>query len=40
MALLDKKQLREFIKSNNLKSAAGVQNALKDLYTTLIHTFV
>ena len=32
MALMDKKQLRQFIKENNLKSALDVQNALKELF--------
>lgn len=32
MALMDKKQLRQFIKENNLKSATDVQNALKELF--------
>jgi putative transposase len=33
MALMDKKQLRQFIKENNLKSALDVQNTLKELFT-------
>lgn len=32
MALMDKKQLRQFIKENNLKSAQDVQNTLKELF--------
>ena len=32
MGLMDKKQLREFIKENNIKSAADIQNALKDIF--------
>lgn len=32
MAFMDKKQLRQFIKENNLKSAMDVQNALKELF--------
>lgn len=32
MALLDKQQLREMIKANNLKTAGDVQNALKELF--------
>jgi transposase-like protein len=29
---MDKKQLREFIKENNIKTAADIQNALKDMF--------
>lgn len=32
MGLMDKKQLREFIKENNIKTAADIQNALKDMF--------
>ena len=32
MSLMDKKQLRQFIKENNLKSALDVQSALKELF--------
>jgi len=32
MGLMDKKQLREFIKENNIKTATDIQNALKDMF--------
>ena len=32
MALMDKAQLKEFIKTNNIKSAEDIQSALKDLF--------
>lgn len=32
MRLLNKEQLRQFIKENNLKSAQDVQNALKEMF--------
>lgn len=32
MGLMDKKQLREFIKENNIKTAADIQNALKEMF--------
>jgi transposase-like protein len=32
MSLMDKKQLRQFIKDNNIKTATDIQNALKDLF--------
>ena len=32
MGIMDKKQLREFIKENNIKSAADIQNALKEMF--------
>lgn len=32
MALMDKAQIKEFIKTNNIKSAEDIQSALKDLF--------
>jgi putative transposase len=32
MALMDKKQLQEFIKENNIKTAGDIQNALKEMF--------
>ncbi len=32
MGIMDKKQLREFIKENNIKSATDIQNALKEMF--------
>ena len=32
MSLMDKKQLRQFIKEHSLKSALDVQNTLKELF--------
>jgi len=32
MGLMDKKQLREFIKENNIKTAGDIQNTLKELF--------
>jgi transposase-like protein len=33
MKMFDRKQIREFIKENNLKTAEDVQNALKDMFS-------
>ncbi|RCX12945.1 hypothetical protein DFR58_1191, partial [Anaerobacterium chartisolvens] len=32
MSLMDRKQLREFIKENNIKSATDIQNTLKEMF--------
>ena len=36
MALMEKAQLREFIKENNLKTTEDIQNALKEMFKSTL----